>query len=345
LNDPRILGLTAEYIKIPLRTPFIISIRTATHANVIRWTLRTTEGDFLGECVPVQYVTGETPDSVLGIARTFEARLVSKHVSEHTQLISELSQEFPLDVAARTGVEIALYNAIAATLGKSLHQIFGAKLPYVETDLTLSKVPEAGKIAEAAYNDGFRIFKLKVGGEGVEEDFQRIVQLHKNLPAITVRLDANQGFDVEGALEFIDRVLEKGIPIELMEQPVNRDDLKALDEVARRSPIPIFADEACRTIEEAKHLLSDTNVHGLCIKLMKSGIQGTLDIIEQARESNRKLMISCMLEAEISMAASVALAAGTGAFDYIDLDGHLLIGFDEPFTRFRAEGPRLYPQS
>ncbi len=74
---------------------------------------------------------------------------------------------------------------------------------------------------------------------------------------------------------------------------------------------------------------------------MKSGIRGALDIIAIAKASDRKLMIGCMLESEIGMAASVALACGTNAFDYIDLDGHALLDLKEPINLFSAEGPML----
>ena len=82
-------------------------------------------------------------------------------------------------------------------------------------------------------------------------------------------------------------------------------------------------------------------MQGLNVKLMKSGIKGALEIISIAKAAGRKLMIGCMLESEIGMVANVALACGTGSFDYVDLDGHLLIDFSEPITSFVAHGPRL----
>ena len=75
---------------------------------------------------------------------------------------------------------------------------------------------------------------------------------------------------------------------------------------------------------------------------MKSGIKGALDIINVAKAAGKKLMIGCMLESEIGMAAGVALACGTAAFDYIDLDGHLLLDLDKPVAAFMTQGPMLF---
>jgi L-alanine-DL-glutamate epimerase-like enolase superfamily enzyme len=64
-------------------------------------------------------------------------------------------------------------------------------------------------------------------------------------------------------------------------------------------------------------------------------------MIAIAKSAGRKLMIGCMLEGETGMAASVALACGSGAFDFVDLDGHLLVDLAHPVRLFQSEGPML----
>jgi L-alanine-DL-glutamate epimerase-like enolase superfamily enzyme len=176
----------------------------------------------------------------------------------------------------------------------------------------------------------------------MQEDEDRILGIARALPEAIFRLDANQSLTVKQTLELTDILLQNGITIELIEQPVLKEDLAALDEISRLSSVPIIADEACRNPREAFRLFAETAVQGVNVKLMKSGIKGALEIIEIAKAANRKLMIGCMLESEIGMAANVALACGTGAFDYIDLDGHLLLDLAEPITLFHVDGPRLW---
>jgi L-alanine-DL-glutamate epimerase-like enolase superfamily enzyme len=342
-----IRSLTAAYFQLPLRNPFVISIRTATYANVIRWRLELENGEvFLGECVPVQYVTGETPESVMAVAPSMEAEILGRRVDDLHETVRHLQSTFPLDVAARAGVEIALYSALAAELGRPVIDLLAEEAGdgvrhAVETDLTIARNPNAVEIAKEAWAAGFRIFKIKVGGGSMQEDIDRILGITHSMPDAVIRLDANQALTVESTLELIDRLLSHGVHLELVEQPVPKEDLKSLDAIARVSPVPILADEACKSAEDADRIFSTTAVHGVNVKLMKSGITGAIEIIRVAKAAGKKLMIGCMLESEIGMAASVALACGTGAFDYIDLDGHLLLNLEAPIALFEAQGPLL----
>jgi len=343
VSKRRITSISAEYHKLPLKNPFIISIRSATNANVIRWHLSLDDGkEFLGESVPVQYVTGETPESVLAAAPKIEEILFGQSIEDFHSLIDEMERALPQDVAARTGVEIALYNAYAEANNVSVMKLLGGKAATAETDLTIARLPNAIDIAREAWHHDFRIFKIKVGGGTMQEDEDRIVGIAAALPEAIFRLDANQSLTARQTLELTEALLKNNITIELIEQPVPKEDIAALDEISRISPIPIIADEACCTPGDAIRLFERTAVQGVNVKLMKSGIKGALEIIEIAKAARRRLMIGCMLESEIGMAARVALACGTNAFEYIDLDGHVLLDLAKPITLFHSDGPRLW---
>lgn len=341
-----ITALKAEHVQLELYDPFILSIRSATHANIVRWRLEVEreggeKAEYPGESVPVQYVTGENVESVLSAAADLESAVLGKKIADLDKTVQQLASSFPNDIAARAGIEIALYNAYAALNSTSVHRLLGGKAHELITDITIAKVPNAVEIAERAWLQGFRTFKLKVGGENFDLDINRIIDIASRFPEARFRLDANQGFTASGALEFLRDLGSRKIHIELIEQPVAKEDMAALDEVARQTSVPVIADEGCKTAEDAEHLFKNTAIQGVNIKLMKSGIQGALRIIEVAKRYDKRLMMGCMLESEVGMAASIALAAGTGAFDHIDLDGHLLVKLTTPLTAFSAEGPYL----
>jgi len=265
-----IASLSAAYHQLPLKNPFILSIRSATNANVIRWILSTDDGrEYLGESVPVQYVTGETPESVLTVQPRIENLLNGRDVSDMFSLLSEMSRAFPTDVAARAGVEIALYSAYASLTGVSVAKLLGGEDVTVETDLTISRLPNAADIAQEAWRQGFRIFKLKVGGGAMEEDVDRVLGITSLLPEAIIRLDANQALTVQSTMELTEMLLRNRVNIELIEQPVPKEDLAALDELARVSPVPIIADEACCSPSDATRLFLETAVQGVNVKLMK----------------------------------------------------------------------------
>ncbi|HEU4754882.1 MAG TPA: enolase C-terminal domain-like protein, partial [Armatimonadota bacterium] len=81
--------------------------------------------------------------------------------------------------------------------------------------------------------------------------------------------------------------------------------------------------------------------HGINIKLAKAGMLGALQIIAIARAAGLKLMIGCMLETLPGNGAAVHFACGTGAFDYLDLDSHMLVGIETPGLPFEQRGDEL----
>jgi L-alanine-DL-glutamate epimerase-like enolase superfamily enzyme len=109
----------------------------------------------------------------------------------------------------------------------------------------------------------------------------------------------------------------------------------------------VFADEAVTCPEAALKLVSETCVQGINVKLMKSGLQGALDIAAIARAAGRKLMIGCMLETRRGIGWALALAAGAGGFSFFDLDSHILLDepapveAGDPVIGFYQDGPRL----
>ena len=77
----------------------------------------------------------------------------------------------------------------------------------------------------------------------------------------------------------------------------------------------VFDADACRRVIDED--LGD----GVNIKIAKSGIAGSAAICKLARDAGLKLMIGCMTETMVGLSAGIYFAAGSGAFDYVDLDG------------------------
>ena len=111
----------------------------------------------------------------------------------------------------------------------------------------------------------------------------------------------------------------------MLEQPVDKDDWPGLKYVRDHVPVPVFADEAARDVPSVLRLLQEDAVDGINVKLMKSGLVGALQIIAFCRAAGKKLMLGCMLESGLGIAAAAQIAGGTGAFDFLDLDSHRLL--------------------
>ena len=78
--------------------------------------------------------------------------------------------------------------------------------------------------------------------------------------------------------------------------------------------------------------------HGFNIKVAKSGVMESAAILALARKHGLKLMVGCMTETMIGLSAAINLAAGTDAFDYIDLDSVFFLYHKKRFGNLSLQG-------
>ncbi len=328
MTIPRIASVTAELFHTQLHNPFVTSQGVANEALGVAALLTLEDGRTArGELVPVKYVTGETCEMVMETIQRAGAALVGVDVTRWRQALTLIAEQAPDAPSARCGLEMAVFVAWEQATGSHLWKLLGGATESVESDVTIPILPNAQELTEIAWGLGINVFKIKVGAKDVEEDHARVQAVRQAAPEARLRIDANQAFTPEQAVAFIERVVSEGANVELLEQPVAKEDIDGMIYVAQRSPVPVFADESCRTTADALRM-AQTPIQGYNLKINKSGIGEVLDIIAIGKAAGKKLMLGCMLETRRSIAISLAVACGTGAFDYLDLDSHLLLAED-----------------
>ena len=220
--------------------------------------------------------------------------------------------------SAKCAVDLALHDLKGKSLGKNIAQLLNLKSPNnIETSFTIA-IDQPSKMAERAKESNLPILKIKVGSQNDLE----IVKAIRNATKAKIRLDANGGWSLEQAEKIIPRLAE--FDIQLIEQPLAKDDIDGLIKLKKKTTIPIFADESFQTEEDLPKLAKVCD--GVVIKLMKSGgLLSALSAINTAKKLNLKVMISCMIESSLLVSAAAQLAS---LCDYVDLDGPLLIQND-----------------
>jgi L-alanine-DL-glutamate epimerase-like enolase superfamily enzyme len=148
-----------------------------------------------------------------------------------------------------------------------------------------------------------------------------VAALRKHTDSV-FRVDANAGWTLEQALQKIPVLKDLGV--ELVEQPLAKDNWEGMKTLFTASSIPIIADESC--VSESDVEKCHQHFHGINIKLTKcSGITPARRMIKRARELDMKVMIGCMNESSVGTAAIAQLAP---LADYVDMDGPLLLAED-----------------
>ena len=247
--------------------------------------------------------------------------------------LSGLTNGFP---AVRCAVDMLLYDLLGLWANLPLYRILGGYRDRIQTSITLGldDVPATVEMAQKRARDGFRILKLK-GGLDPEQDVRRVRAVRRALPELTLRLDADQGYDVQSALD-VARALEG--KLEFLEQPTPARDLDALRQVTNNSPIPILADESLQGLASALEIVNQRAAHGVSTKLAScGGLDCARQIDTIARAGHLSTMVGCLNEPALLIAAGLALALSSPNVRYGDLDGHFDLENDPSVPGFQFE--------
>jgi L-alanine-DL-glutamate epimerase-like enolase superfamily enzyme len=234
--------------------------------------------------------------------------------------------------AARAAVDIALHDWVGKRLGIPIYRLFGldpGKAPVTTFSIGID-TPELTKqkVREAA---PFPVLKVKVGLDTDEATIEAV----RSVTDKPLRVDANEGWkDRETAIRKIEWLAARGV--ELMEQPMAADRLEDAAWLKARSPIPLFADEACLRASAIPGLAG--SYHGVNVKLDKSGgLREAVRMIDTARACGLKVMLGCMISSSVSTTAAAQISP---LVDFADLDGNLLIAND-PYEGVAVREGRL----
>ena len=310
--------------------PFETAYRRATTSPTVLVELRAGDVVGYGEATPVRQVTGEDVTTVAHDLATAAEVLVGANLNEYRLSARKLAEALPQGKSACSGVEIAMLDAYCKSLGIPVYALFGGAPIRIETDVTVPICPaeRAKEIAVEMGAKGFRLFKVKVGKDQVE-DLARVLAISEGAPGCSFILDANQGYTPQQAVKFTKAVVERGLNVRLLEQPVDAADLQGMRYVTERVSVPVFADESAQTPADVLEVVRYKAAKGVNVKLMKAGMIGALTISSICRAAKMDLMLGCMLESRIGQAAAAHVACGTGTFSVFDLDQDLLVG-DQP---------------
>jgi len=321
-----ITDITLVKEKIPLKTPFITALRRVENVENIRVTIHT-DRPFIGHgaAPATKAITGEDLDTISRtIKKVITPRLIGK-TFDLPLLLETLHLCCPGNSSAKAAIDMALYDLASMVEEKSLVAFLGAAPRPLQTALTISlKSPEEmAKDAASAFGRGLTVLKVKVGG-GDGLDITRLKAIREAAPEARVLVDANQAWSVEESLTVIQAI--EALEIELVEQPVVGDDIEGLKSITRQSSIPILADEAVFTLEDAKRVIAEGAADLINIKLMKcGGISKAIEIIEYCQSRDVRCMMGSMLEGPTSITLTTHLVmAYPDAFSHIDLDSPLL---------------------
>lgn len=328
---------TTLHLRLPYRTAYHTE-GPVTDINAVFVRLETRYGRVAWGCAAFDpLITGETPEGVTEACRTCGDRALNLsplNLEYALATLTPLTEDTP---SALCAFDMAFHDLLGLEADMPLHRMLGGYRDRIQTSITISLGPvnETVQLARDRVRQGFRVLKIK-GGLDPDLDVRRVRAVCDALPGITVRLDADGGYETEEAIA-VARALEGRL--EMLEQPVDPDKpIRTLRQVTERSPVPILADQSIVGARTAMTVASTHAADGLSIKLATcGGIRNARQIDAIARAAHLSTMIGCVHEPALLIAAELAFALSSPAVRYGDLDGHFDLVDDPTVAGFMLE--------
>lgn len=273
----RITRVETVPLRIPFSTPFKIAQGAARpFAEVFIVRLHTDAGvEGIGETQAWRRQgSSETLHSLQATVRDhFTPLLVGRSPFEANAIMPALEDAVYHSLYAQAAVSDALFDLQGKLLGVPVHALLGGRCREVMSACAVLPLKPAVEetVAHAArlFEEGFRSFTIKVGVDSAA-DFVNVRELRRQLGDDAIlRVDANAGMDLDGAIALLRRLEPFGL--DAAEQLLPAWDLQGMAELARRTPVPLMADECMSTDHDLIDIVRSRAASIVQTKIAKNG--------------------------------------------------------------------------
>ena len=302
---------------LKFKHPFTISRGTKTHQPTLVVQLEHFGIKGYGEAPAINYYHLPV-EKMIGDLEAKKAMLEKFSFTEPERFWHFCHHLFPKNSFLVCALDIAGWDLYGKLKRKKLYELWGldnSKKP--PTDFTIG-LDSINVMVDKMKEMPWPVYKIKLG---TDHDVEIITELRHHTDAV-IRIDANAAWKADEALEKITAF--KSLGVELIEQPLDKEDWEGMRFLFERSPLPLFADESC--VYEGDVEKCHNHFHGINIKLTKcSGLTPARRMITKARELGMQVMAGSMNESTIGSAAVAHLLP---LLDHVDMDGPLLLAED-----------------
>ncbi|MCU1480489.1 MAG: Muconate cycloisomerase [Subtercola sp.] len=294
---------------IPLTGTVKFATGTLSAAEHLLVTVHTDSGvTGTAEAIPRPMIYGETGVSLAYAIETLIApALMGMSIFETAQIEHRL-RHLAGNVAAKSSVEIAIFDAIGNALGVSCHSLLGGFAHDVRCTAILGSGDAATLIAEVdELHDTLGITSLKVKvGLDVTKDIELVTRVREHSPQAVIYVDANHGFTAAEAIRFV-RATE-GM-LDWIEEPCAAEEVLGRAAVVSASTVPVLGDESCITTREVVNEVLGARSSMIGLKLQRTGITQSQRIREFCTALGVPVLVASQGDSGIGTNVSASFAA------------------------------------
>ena len=327
----RINRVESLIVDLPFKRPFVVwrgSIPSKRHVFV---SIETDTGlTGWGEASPFLYYAPETADDVHRFIRDAMGSLLLGKDPRDLRMSMGTFEMFDGHLFAKAAIETALWDLLAQAAGLPLFRLLGGAVrSSVPVTVVLhADTPEAmAGEAEDWVGRGFTSLKIKIGF-GLDTDEAMVAAVRERVGAgPLIRVDAEEHYTMKEALALGHR-LER-FSIELISQPVPRDDWTGMRDLRERLSVPVLADEGIHSPADVVQVVRTRAADQINIKVLKSGgLLAAMDMAAICRANHLPVLIGSMIESGIGSLGAAHLAITLPGILSTELCGPLLFAHD-----------------
>lgn len=261
------LEIRLAYLQLPLIVPYRLAFGDQTRFDAILVGLRDADSRMgWGEATILPGYTTETVEQGWSVASAFMQECRTSADIRRKGVVAAKTSPF---------VVSAFLTALNWLEGHPSLRRAG-RFPLLGTINGKSDAPDAlEREIETLISTGYRTLKLKVGWN-VGKDIEQVNMAQKIVAGrAQLRIDGNQGYTLEQAMEFVSLLEPRDI--EVLEQPCAANDWDAAVAVKRASAVPVMLDESIYTLDDVARAARLDCADFIKLKLMKLGDIDTLE--------------------------------------------------------------------
>jgi o-succinylbenzoate synthase len=282
----------------------------------------------LGEANPASWVNGESLEETERSLR---------------ELVRGTDRADGLSPAARSALDTALLDLEARQAGVAACRLLGGSPLPVPVAALLGEPTERGLLGEVAQAlaEGFRCFKLKVGGD-LAGDVARLSLVRREVgERAAIRLDANRAWSFAEARRALDAFA--AFSPEHVEEPLGSGAPAELARLRGGTGIPIAVDESLRGPQDLERFAAARAADVVVLKLARlGGPRPTLALARRAGELGLRVVLTDSIDSAVGRAAALHVASALApSIGSVGLGGSRLLAVD--VTSDAARGALLEP--
>jgi O-succinylbenzoate synthase len=337
-----IKSIALHHVRVPLIEPFRISNGTISEKDAILVELKT-QKDVVGwgEASPMSgtFYSQDTPESAwASLAGSLIPAVLSTGENEVTRFY-ELLRAQPGDAFAKAGIEGALWDAYAQTLGVPLCELLGARARPIPSGVAIGiydRVAELLERVERYIAEGYRRIKIKIEPGW---DVEPVAAVRACFPDVLLMVDANAAYTIADAAVFRDL---DAYGLMMIEQPLAREAHSEAGELQRQLRTPLCADESAESTEALASLIANAAARIINIKVQRvGGLSEARLMLEGARAAGLECWVGTMPELGVASAHGLHLATLDGFTYPTDIESSARWYVDdviEPAIEIDADG-------